>query len=163
VAVVPDASNTTISVTTTTANAYIRYLSSYASGQTFTAGAGYTAAYTSSLGRHGQFNVDVGAAGTKSVSATIGGSDSWAVSAIAYKTGAPATPDVTIDDATCTNADGTVTVTLHISPAAVGGETLNYATADGTATAGAYYTAKSGTLTLTGGQTTATVVVNITA
>ena len=80
----------TIAVTTTTAGAYIRFLSSYGSGQTFTPGSGYTAAYTGNLARHGQFNVNVGAAGAKTVTGTIDSANDWAVSAIAYKTAAGA-------------------------------------------------------------------------
>ena len=52
-------------------------------------------------------------------------------------------------------------VTLN-SPA-VGGETVDYATAPGSATAGSDFVATSGTLTLTAGQTTAPIVVLVKA
>lgn len=127
----------TISVTTATANAYIRYLSSYGSKETFTAGAGYTANDAGLLGRHGQFNVNVGAAGAKSVTATINSSNSWAVSAIAYKTGAvlPAVSTVSSESAT-EGSSIAHTVTLGGSTSGITnyGSTLTGVTATGDGT-----------------------------
>ena len=54
------------------------------------------------------------------------------------------------------------TFTVTLSPASTGPVTVKYATANGTATAGGDYTATSGTLTFTPGQTSKTVTVNVT-
>ncbi|NOT53587.1 MAG: hypothetical protein HOP18_03185, partial [Deltaproteobacteria bacterium] len=54
-----------------------------------------------------------------------------------------------------------LTFTVSLSPASVGTVTVNYATANGSATAGSDYTATSGALTFTAGQTSKTVTVNI--
>jgi hypothetical protein len=62
------------------------------------------------------------------------------------------------------SASGTVTVPVTLPTAAgVGGVTVNYATQDDTATAPAYYTGTSGTLTFAEGETTKNVTVSITA
>ena len=53
------------------------------------------------------------------------------------------------------------TFTVTLSPASTGTVTVNVATANGTATAGSDYTAASGTLTFTPGQTSKTVTVNV--
>ena len=50
--------------------------------------------------------------------------------------------------------------TVTLSPASTGPVTVKYATANGTALAGSDYTATSGTLTFTPGQTSKTVTVN---
>lgn len=59
------------------------------------------------------------------------------------------------------NAAGTATFTVSLSSASANSVTVNYATANGTATAGSDYTAKSGTLTFAAGETSKTVTVNI--
>ena len=56
---------------------------------------------------------------------------------------------------------GSVTLTVERVSGTDGAVTVNYATANGTATAGADYTARSGTLSFTAGQATATVQVPI--
>ena len=62
------------------------------------------------------------------------------------------------------SASGTVTVPVTLPTAAgVGGVTVNYATQDDTATAPAYYTGTSGTLTFAEGETTKNVTVSIAA
>jgi hypothetical protein len=68
--------------------------------------------------------------------------------------------DVTINEGN----SGTVTATLTVTLAPVSGlpVTVNYLTADGTATAGSDYTAASGTLTFAPGVTSQTVVTSIT-
>lgn len=70
-----------------------------------------------------------------------------------------ATPAVSVSDAT-ENA-GEVVFTVSLS--AVSGKTItvDYATADGTSTAGVDYTAKTGTLTFAAGETTKTVTVTV--
>lgn len=54
------------------------------------------------------------------------------------------------------------TFTVTLSPASSGTVTVNYGTASGTATAGSDFTATSGTLTFSPGQTSKTVRVNVT-
>lgn len=77
----------------------------------------------------------------------------------------PATPpSASGADVLCTRHDGTTTITVTLSEAApVGGCSVDYATQDDTATAPAYYTGTSGTLTFAEGETTKNVTVSITA
>ena len=70
-----------------------------------------------------------------------------------------AVADITVTEGNTGTTNATFTVTL--SPAASGTVTVNYATANGTATAGTDYTATSGTLTFTAGQTSKTVAVPV--
>ena len=58
--------------------------------------------------------------------------------------------------------DNTMDFVVTLDPAASGTVTVHYATSDGTATAGSDYTATSGTLTFTAGETTKTISVPIT-
>ncbi len=71
---------------------------------------------------------------------------------------------LTIADATVTEGDsGTVNAAFAVtlSPAAGSSVTVDYATADGTATAGSDYTAAGGTLTFNAGETTKTISVTV--
>ena len=73
-------------------------------------------------------------------------------------------PAITINDATVTEPDtGTVNATFTVSLTAASSRsiTVDYATANGTATAPADYTAGSGTLTFTPGQTSKTITVPV--
>jgi len=67
--------------------------------------------------------------------------------------------DVTTSDESAANAEVTVT----LSPASGLSATVDYATSNGTATAGSDYTSTSGTLTFTAGQTSKTINVPILA
>lgn len=51
--------------------------------------------------------------------------------------------------------------TVSLSPTSTGTVTVNYATANGSAAAGSDYTATSGSLTFSAGQTSKTVTVNV--
>jgi len=76
----------------------------------------------------------------------------------------PPTPSVTINNAAQTEGNsGTATLrfTVTLSAAASSPVTVIYATANGTATAGSDYTAKSGTVTFAPGQTAQTIDVTI--
>ena len=57
--------------------------------------------------------------------------------------------------------DETIDFTVSLSRAASGSVTVDYATADGTATAGSDYTARQGTLTFAAGETAKTVAVPV--
>jgi hypothetical protein len=73
-------------------------------------------------------------------------------------------PDITINNATVTEGNsGTInaTFTVTLSAPAASNVTVDFATADGTATAGSDYQATSGTLTFTPGQTTQTINVAV--
>jgi hypothetical protein len=75
------------------------------------------------------------------------------------------TPVLSIDSVSLTEGDsGTTafTFTVSLSPASNQTVTVNYATADGTATAGFDYTAASGTLTFTPGTTSQPITVQVT-
>src|SRR5690606_32670401 len=71
-------------------------------------------------------------------------------------------PTLSINDVTVDEAAGTATFTVTLSAASGQTVTVNYATADDTATAGQDYTAAAGSLTFTPGQTTQTITVPIT-
>jgi hypothetical protein len=76
----------------------------------------------------------------------------------------PEQPTLAIDDVAITEGNsGTklATFTVTLSKAATSAVTVAYATADGTATAGSDYTAKSNSLTFTAGQTSRTLTVTI--
>lgn len=73
-------------------------------------------------------------------------------------------PSLSIDDVTVVEGNsGTTNAVFTVSLSAASGQTVtvNYATADGTATAPADYTNTSGTLTFTPGQTTRTITVPV--
>jgi hypothetical protein len=69
--------------------------------------------------------------------------------------------DVTVVEPVSGTVTATFTVTL--APAAAGSTSVSYATANGTATAGGDYVAKSGTLTFAAGVTTQTVAIVVNA
>lgn len=67
-----------------------------------------------------------------------------------------------VDDVSVSKLDGTVTVTVRIPLGAIiGGQTINYATQDGTATEPEYYTATTGSLSFAAGETEKTFTVPI--
>jgi Calx-beta domain len=73
-------------------------------------------------------------------------------------------PELSIDDASRTEGNsGTanLTFTLHLAPASGRAVTVDWATADGSATAPADYTAAAGTVTFTAGQTSRTITVPV--
>ena len=77
----------------------------------------------------------------------------------------PVLPTLAIGDASISEGDSgsaQLSFTVTLSQAATGPVTVNYATANGTATAGSDYTALSGTLTFAAGETTKTITVPIT-
>ncbi|MBY0324701.1 MAG: cellulase family glycosylhydrolase [Reyranella sp.] len=77
----------------------------------------------------------------------------------------PVVPTLTINDASITEGDsGTsqLSFTVKLSQATSGPVTVNYSTANASATAGSDYTAVTGTVTFAAGETTKTIVVPIT-
>ena len=69
---------------------------------------------------------------------------------------------LSVADATASEEDdSTINFVVKLSPASDETVSVNYATSDGTATAGDDYTAKSGTLTFNAGETTKTVQVSV--
>jgi YD repeat-containing protein len=72
-----------------------------------------------------------------------------------------AAPRISINDMSVGEAAGTATFTVSLSNPSASAVSVNYATANGTATAGSDYTAKSGTLTFAAGVTSQTVSVSI--
>ncbi|MEM8639509.1 MAG: Calx-beta domain-containing protein [Cyanobacteria bacterium P01_G01_bin.54] len=73
-----------------------------------------------------------------------------------------APPTLSITDATVNENAGTASFTVSLSAASGQAVSVNYATADGTATAGSDYTSNTGTLNFAAGETSKTVTVNIT-
>lgn len=76
----------------------------------------------------------------------------------------PATPELTLSSATYDTEEdaGSATITVNLSETASYPITVDYSTSDGTASAGADYTATNGTLTLDPGDITETFSVSIT-
>ncbi len=70
-------------------------------------------------------------------------------------------PAITIDDVTVNEAAGTATFTITLDQPTTATVSVNFATANGSATAGADYSAASGTVTFAPGVTTQTVTVAI--
>ena len=99
------------------------------------------------------------------LSATVAGPDQEASSDTAEVTTEEATEaasQLSVANATASEEnDSTIDFVVTLNPASDGSVTVNYATANGTATAGDDYTAKSGTLTLNAGQTSKTIQVSI--
>ncbi len=71
-------------------------------------------------------------------------------------------PSITIDDLTVGESDGNAVVTVHLSNPSYQSITVDWATANGSAVSATDYTAGSGTLTFTAGQTSKTITVAIT-
>ncbi len=71
-------------------------------------------------------------------------------------------PSFSVDDVTVNEAAGTLTFTVTKTGATALASSVDYATADGTAIAGADYTAASGTLNFLAGETSKTVSIAIT-
>ena len=76
--------------------------------------------------------------------------------------GTPAIPDMSINDVSIDEADGTATFTVSLTKASSSAVTVDYTTVDGTAIAGSDYTVTNGTLTFAAGELTKTITVNIT-
>ena len=75
-----------------------------------------------------------------------------------------ASPELSINDVTTTDESATNrTLTVTLSPASELTATVDYATSDGTATAGSDYTAASGTLTFAAGDTSKIITVPVLA
>ncbi len=70
-------------------------------------------------------------------------------------------PSFTINDVTVNEAAGTATFTVTLNAVSGASATVDFATSDGTATAGNDYTATSGTLTFAAGTTSQTITVPI--
>jgi hypothetical protein len=90
------------------------------------------------------------------VNATI--ADAQGVGTIYDNEGPPA---FVVGDTSADESAGKVTFTVVLTSSTGGTQTVDYATADGTAVAGSDYTAKSGTLSFTGGQTSKTIDVTV--
>ena len=91
----------------------------------------------------------------------------WAINSTGAGSAASATatplPAASIADATVGEGDGTATLTVTLSASSTQNVTVSYNTADGTATAGADYTAVSnGMATVTAGNTSADISIPIT-
>ena len=76
-------------------------------------------------------------------------------------TGGATGPLVSVGDVSVNEAAGTMTFTITRANAAAGAFTVDYATANGTATAGSDYAATNGTLSFADNQLSATVTVTI--
>ena len=96
-------------------------------------------------------------------SAYLGGTTSAEVSlTVAWRAAQEGTPTISIGSAADLEDAGTISVTVRLSAASLQTVTVDYATSDGTATAGADYTAASGTVSFSPGDLTESVSVSIT-
>ncbi len=119
--------------------------------------------------RNAAWNADVPAGGQASFGfqATPGTGGTTASGFVVNGTNTPpppVLPTLSIDDVSIGEGNsGTaqLTFTVKLSQAATGPVTVQYSTADGTATAGSDYTARTGTLTFAAGETSKTIVVPI--
>jgi len=73
-----------------------------------------------------------------------------------------AAPTVVVNNVSANEGDGMLVFTIARTGDLSGASSVNYATADGTATAGSDYTSANGTVTFAAGQATATVTVRLT-
>ena len=90
------------------------------------------------------------------------GPEAWRVPSFSLSLAATAPPTLSVADARVQEAPGaTLSFAVTLDPPAAGPVTVDYATADGTATAGADYEAASGTLTFQAGETSKTVSVTV--
>jgi len=90
--------------------------------------------------------------------------DAFTVNGTAVGGSEPAPPVLSVADAQVVEGnDGTVQLafTVTLSAASDGPVSVHYATADGTASAGSDYTARSGTLSFAAGQTSKTILVSV--
>jgi hypothetical protein len=94
----------------------------------------------------------VGTAGTTTTTST---------STSTTSTTRPASPRLTVGDVSVSEAAGSAVFTLTLDRPATARTTVSYTTADGTAVAGTDYTAKSGSVTFTVGQSSKTVGVTV--
>ena len=90
----------------------------------------------------------------------------FADSTTTLSTTGTALPTITLSAATASITEGNtasqpLTFTVNLSAASSSAVTVNYATANGTATAGSDYTATSGVLTFAAGETSKTVAVSV--
>ena len=120
--------------------------------------------------RNASYNADVSAGGsvTFGFQATPGATGGTATTGLtlngAGEEPPPSLPTVSVGDASIVEgSSGTVQMnfTVSLSKAATGPVTVAYATADGTATAGSDYIAKSGTITFAAGETHKTVSIAV--
>ncbi|MBI3411311.1 MAG: Ig-like domain repeat protein [Planctomycetes bacterium] len=133
---------------------------------TFTEGANTLASGVAVDGSgHASFSTSGLGVGSHTITATFTGTNGWQDSS---GNTAPqvvnAVPSLSINDVSVTEGNSgtkTVTFTVTLSPSSANTVTVNYATADGTATAGSDYVAKSGTLSFSPGITSQTFTVTI--
>ena len=78
---------------------------------------------------------------------------------ITIRDSGPRTPTLSIGDVSVEEDDGPATVTVRLNPASNQTVTVNFATSDGTATAGSDYSRSPGTLTFVVGDTEETISV----
>lgn len=118
--------------------------------------------------RNAAWNADVPAGGTVAFGfqATPGSSGGTTATGLSLNGGGtePILPTLSIGDATVTEGQAGTTrlsFTVSLSQAATGPVTVDFATANGTATAGQDYTAKTGTITFAAGETSKTIQIAI--
>ncbi len=118
--------------------------------------------------RNAAWNADVPAGGTVAFGfqATPGSSGGTTAAGLSLNGGgtAPVLPTLSVSDATVIEGQaGTaqLSFTVSLSQATTGPVTVDYATANGTATAGQDYTAKAGMITFAAGETTKTIQIAV--
>ncbi|MBI3409188.1 MAG: tandem-95 repeat protein [Planctomycetes bacterium] len=110
------------------------------------------------------YSPNAGATGADSFQYTISDGQGGTATATVNITITPVAPNLSINDVSVTEGNSgtkTVTFTVTLSSSSTNTVTVDYATADGTATAGSDYVAKSGTLSFSPGALTRTFTVTI--
>jgi hypothetical protein len=146
-AVTSDADTGTVSELPGNGNGTLTYAGAYA------AGSSPTAVAVGDFTGDGRPDVAVANAGSNTVSVLLN-NGTWP----------PPPPSLKIGDATVTEGNtGTALAVFTVTLAATSAQpvTVQFSTADGTATAGSDYQARSGTLTIPAGQTTGTITVPV--
>ena len=99
--------------------------------------------------------------GTQSVTIAVFAANATTVTAGVSVLDAQALPTLSIGDVSAAEDGGSFTFTIKLSSPTSSAVTVQYATSDGTATAGSDYKAKSGTATIAAGKTSVTLTIPV--
>ncbi|WP_200376899.1 beta strand repeat-containing protein [Thiocystis violacea] len=133
-----------------------------ANNMTFQVGANATSGDVAPSQTYAQFAAQLGGSVPAAGAPAVAGTPNFSVPS----NGTPTTPTLSFASTAVSLIEGNsgttnMTFTVNLSAAQTSAVTVNYATANGTATAGSDYTAAAGTLTFAAGETSKTVTVPV--